>query len=114
MIEVIANAYMVDANAANDVVDVLDHIVCCRWPEQLANGSSECRPLGKIIDLPIELERIIVFFGYSSSYPQGYQFLYKSGLRDIDKITFERSDMYYAAVLANAINLFIAKIASHV
>ena len=93
---------------------MLDHIVCCRWPEKLAYGGSECRPLGKVIDLPIEFERIVVFFGYSCSYPQGYQFFYKSGLRDIDQITFKRSDVNDSAVLADKVDLFIAKIASHV
>ena len=84
MIEVIAYTDMVDANAVNDVIDVFDHIVRCSRSEKLADCGSECRSFCKIINLPIEFERIVVFYRYSSGHTQGYKFFYKFRLRDID------------------------------
>ena len=64
MVKVRANANMIDPNAANDIVDVINDILYAAGSQQVAHRAQKLLLHRLVLNLSIQLEGVVEVFSY--------------------------------------------------
>ncbi len=114
MVEVRADTDVVDADAARDVIEVVEHGVDAARPEQGADGADERRAGLRIRDLPVELEGVEVVLLHPRRAPRGPDVRVERRVVRVVEIAAEGRDVDHPTPLGDRVDLLVAQVAAHV